>query len=275
MRERLFLAMSCLLLAFGCGSNPGPSITLATTTSVQDTGLLDALIPRFREETGIEVKVVAVGTGQALQLGRRGDADVLIVHDPKSEKEFVRDGHGESRRQFMHNYFVIVGPRNDPAAVRGAKSAVGAFQLIAAKHAMFVSRGDESGTHLREKLIWGEAELIPEGAWYVQGGAGMGAVLRMADEKRGYTLSDRGTFLALRDKIDLTIVHEGDPLLLNPYSVIVVHPDKHSADAHARARRLAEYLAEPATQKFIGQFGVDRFGEPLFVPDAATAGDQG
>jgi len=271
MRRLVGFAGCFLLLVFGCGSNPGPSITLATTTSVQDTGLLDALVPRFRDQTGIEVKVVAVGTGQALQLARRGDANVLIVHDPESEQRFMDEGHGESRRQFMHNDFIVVGPRTDPAGVRGAKSAVEAFQHIAAAQPTFVSRGDESGTHLREKLIWRKANLTPEGGWFVQGGAGMGAVLRMTDEKRGYTLTDRGTFLALRDKIDLTILHEGDPLLLNRYSVIVVNPEKHSAEAHARARRFAEFLADPATQEFIGQFGVDRFGEPLFVPDAKHA----
>jgi tungstate transport system substrate-binding protein len=255
-------------LTCGCASKSAPSITLATTTSVQDSGLLDELVPRFREQTGIEVKVIAVGTGQALQLARRGDADAVIVHDPESEQQFVNEGHSESRRQIMHNDFVVVGPRKDPAGVRGTKLAVETFQRIAAAQATFISRGDQSGTHLREKMIWRKANLAPEGGWFVQGGAGMGAVLRMADEKRAYTLSDRGTFLALRDQIDLTILAEGDPVLLNRYSVIVVNPEKHSAEAHARARRFAEFLADPGTQEVIGQFGMDRFGEPLFVPDA-------
>jgi tungstate transport system substrate-binding protein len=274
MQQRLLLAATCLVLACGCGSNTAPSITLATTTSAQDTGLLDKLIPLFREQTGIDVKVIAVGTGQALQLGERGDADVLIVHDPESEQRFMDEGHGESRRQIMHNDFVVVGPPDDPAGIRGTKSVVDAFQRIAKAEATFVSRGDESGTHLREKRIWKQAGINPAGGWYHRAGGGMGLILGVANEKRGYTLSDRGTYLALRDKFELTILHEGDPLLLNRYSVIVVNPEKHSADAHARARRFAEFLTEPATQEFIGQFGVDRFGQPLFVPDVATATGQ-
>jgi tungstate transport system substrate-binding protein len=238
---------------------------------VQDTGLLDRLVPLFREESGIEVKVVAVGTGQALQLGRRGDADVLIVHDAESEQQFMDEGHGESRRQIMHNDFIIVGLANDPAKVRAAKTAAEAFQRIAAAQATFVSRGDESGTHLREKSIWLRASISPEGAWYVRGGGGMGAILRMANEKRGYTLSDRGTFLSQRDKLELALAYEGDPVLLNRYSVIVVKADKSKPAEHERARQFAEFLVAPTTQKVIGEFGVERFGQPLFVPDAAEA----
>jgi tungstate transport system substrate-binding protein len=256
-----------MILACGCGAKPAQSITLATTTSVQDTGLLDMLVPMFREQTGIEAKVVAVGTGQALEIARRGDADALIVHDPESEQRFMNEGHGESRQQIMHNDFILVGPSDDPAGIRGAKTAVTAFARIAEKQATFVSRGDKSGTHLREQAIWKNAGIEPKGEWYVQAGAGMGAVLRMANEKRAYTLSDRGTFLALRDKIDLAIVLEGDPFLLNRYSVIVVSADKHGAEAHARARRFAEFLVAPETQKAIGAFGVERFGQPLFIPD--------
>ncbi|HMF11797.1 MAG TPA: substrate-binding domain-containing protein, partial [Gemmataceae bacterium] len=191
--------------------------------------------------------------------------------DPESEQQFMDEGHGESRRQIMHNDFVVVGPRNDPAGIRGTKSAVDAFQRIAMANATFVSRGDQSGTHLREKRIWKQVGIDPAGGWYLRSGGGMGLILGIANEKRGYTLSDRGTFLALRDQIDLTILAEGDPVLLNRYSVIVVNPEKHSGEAHARARRFAQFLVEPATQEFIGQFGVDRFGEPLFVPDAKNA----
>jgi tungstate transport system substrate-binding protein len=257
-----------MILACGCGAKPAPSITLATTTSVQDSGLLDMLVPMFREQTGIEVKVVAVGTGRALEIARRGDADALIVHDPESEQRFMDEGHGESRRQIMHNDFVVVGPGDDPAKIRGTTTAVAALAQIAERQATFVSRGDESGTHLREKSIWKKVGIEPKGDWHVQAGAGMAAVLRMADEKRAYTLSDRGTFLALRDKIDLTILLEGDGMLLNRYSVIVVKADKHSAEAHERARHFAEFLVAPATQKAIGEFGVERFGQPLFLPDA-------
>jgi tungstate transport system substrate-binding protein len=271
MRYRYALVGLCLVLAGGCGTKPAPSIKLATTTSVQDTGLLDHLLPIFREESGIEVKFIPVGTGQALQLGRRGDVDVMIVHDPESEQRFMDDGHGESRRQIMHNDFVIVGPPNDPAGVHNTKSAVAAFQSMADKHATFVSRGDESGTHLREKSIWKLADIEPSGSWYVRSGGGMALILGIANEKHAYTLTDRGTYLAIRDKLDLAIVHEGDPLLLNRYSVIVVKADKHGTEEHARARRFAEFLAAPATQKVIGEFGVERFGQPLFIPDAADS----
>jgi tungstate transport system substrate-binding protein len=235
---------------------------------VNDTGLLDMLVPKFREQTGIEVKVVAVGTGQALQLGRRGDADVLIVHDPESEQRYMDEGNGESRRQVMHNDFVLLGPPDDPAGIQGSQSIVVAFQRIASKGATFVSRGDESGTHLREQSVWKRAEIQPQGNWYVQSGGGMGLILGIANEKRGYTLSDRGTFLALRDKLDLTIAYESDPFLLNRYSVIVVSADKHAADTHEMARKFAAFLVAPETQKLIEEFGVERFGEPLFHADA-------
>jgi tungstate transport system substrate-binding protein len=257
-----------LILFAGCSSPSASGITLATGTTVQDTGLADELLPRFKEQTGIEVKVIAVGTGQALELGRRGDADVLICHDPELEQRFIDEGHGESRRQIMHNDFVLVGPPDDPPGIRGTDSIVAAFEHIAQKQAMFVSRGDESGTHLREKAIWKKAEVFPQGGWYVAAGSGMGHVLRIANEKRAYALSDRGTFLAQRDKLDLSIVSQGDGLLLNRYSVIVVRADKHSPERHERAQRFAAFLVAPETQKLIGEFGVQRFGEPLFHPDA-------
>jgi tungstate transport system substrate-binding protein len=275
MRFRLVFLGLFLLLIGGCGPKSAPSITLATTTSVQDTGLLDRLLPMFREETGIEVKVVAVGTGQALELGRRGDADVLIVHDPESEKQFMDEGHGALRRQIMHNDFVIVGPRTDPAGLRSMKLrfAAAAFQHIAMVQATFVSRGDESGTHLREKLVWRVAGITPSGNWYIQGGGGMAAILRLANEKRAYTLTDRGTYLSQRDKLDLVMLLDRDPLLLNTYSVIVVTPGKDRPEYHDRAQRFAEFLVAPATQKVIGEFGVDRFGQPLFISDADLAED--
>jgi tungstate transport system substrate-binding protein len=190
------MGLAAVLACGGCGRAPAPAITLATTTSTQDSGLLDALLPRFRQETGIEVKVVAVGTGQALQLGRRGDADVLLVHDPAGEEQFMAEGFGSERRPVMHNDFVLVGPPADPAGVKGQASAAAAFARIARARAPFVSRGDESGTHQKEKAVWRAAGIEPGGDWYVRAGGGMGQVLRMATEKRAYTLSDRGTFLA-------------------------------------------------------------------------------
>jgi tungstate transport system substrate-binding protein len=266
--RRFFLALT-LLAAAGCGPKATETLTLATTTSTQDTGLLDELVPLFRTKTGVHVKVVAVGTGQALELGRRGDADVLLVHDPAGEEKFMAEGHGESRRAVMHNDFVLVGPPADPAGVRGAGSAAEAFARVARKQAPFVSRGDDSGTHRKERAVWRAAGVTPKGDWYVEAGAGMGQVLRMAAEKRAYTLSDRGTYLAQRAGLDLAVVAEGDPLLTNPYHVIVVSPDKHPGVHAAAARRLADFLVSPEGQGFIRDFGKVKLGEPLFFPDAA------
>ncbi len=255
---------------YGCSPRPaGATLTLATTTSTQDSGLLDALVPPFREQTGIEVKVVAVGTGQALQLGRRGDADVLLVHDPAAEERFMAEGYGASRQPVMYNDFVVVGPAADPAGIKGMKSAVEAFTRIARQPARFVSRGDESGTHQKERAIWKQAGIAPQGDWYLQAGAGMGPVLRLADQKRAYTLTDRGTFLALSGGLDLTVLGEGDPLLRNSYHVIVVAADKHPHVHSQAARRFADYLTSAPVQQMIGAFGKDRFGQPLFFPDAA------
>jgi tungstate transport system substrate-binding protein len=263
------MRVSCLLvifLALGCSGTTSPTktLTLATTTSTQDSGLLDILVPMFQEQTGIGVKVVAVGTGQALQLGRRGDADVLLVHDPASEKKFMDEGFGALRREVMYNDFILVGPPTDPATVRGEKTIAEAFAQVARHHAPFVSRGDESGTHQKERQIWREAKIEPQGDWYIRAGAGMGQVLRMADQKRAYTLSDRATFLAQRQGIDLAILSQGDPLLLNRYSVIVVNPDKHPLVHQQAARRFADFLLSPEVQKVIANFGTDRYGQSLF-----------
>jgi tungstate transport system substrate-binding protein len=265
--------LCCLaaILAAGCArSAQTQALTLATTTSTQDSGLLDVLVPLFREQTGIEVKVVAVGTGQALELGRRGDADVLLVHDPAGEEAFMASGHGELRRQVMHNDFVLVGPHADPAGVKGQTSAVKALARIARREAPFVSRGDESGTHQKEKHLWRQAKIEPRSQWYIRAGAGMGQVLRVASEKRGYTLSDRSTFLALREGLDLTILSEGDPLLHNPYSVILVSPAKHPHVRRVAAGKFTDFLLSPTGQEAIAAFGKDRYGQPLFFADAAA-----
>jgi tungstate transport system substrate-binding protein len=260
------------MLAAGCSSRQTESLTLATTTSTQDSGLLDRLVPLFREQTGIEVKVVAVGTGQALQLGRRGDADVLLVHDRDAEQQFVAEGFGVGRRPVMYNDFVLVGPPVDPAGVNGQASASKAFARMARAEAPFVSRGDESGTHQKEKAIWKRAGVAPQGNWYVRAGAGMGQVLRMADEKHAYALTDRGTFLAQCRGLDLAVLCEGDPLLVNQYSVILVNPDKHTHVRREAARKFADFLLSAATQKVIADFGKDRFGQPLFFPGEAAKG---
>lgn len=255
-------------LAAGCSSRPATVLTLATTTSTRDTGLLDVLVPRFQGETGIEVKVVAVGTGQALELGRRGDADVLLVHDPAGEKRFMDEGNGSLHRRVMHNDFVLVGPPDDSAGAKGQTAVTEAFTRIARAEAPFVSRGDESGTHRKEQDIWKRAGIEPKGAWYLQAGTGMAEVLRMAGEKRAYTLSDRGTFLAQGKPTGLVVLSQGDPLLQNQYSVIVVNPEKHPHVRREAAQRFADFLLSPQTQKFIGEFGKDRYGEPLFFLDA-------
>jgi tungstate transport system substrate-binding protein len=269
MRAGVIGSTLLALLAAGCSGRPARELTLATTTSTQDSGLLDVLVPLFRERSGgIEVRVVAVGTGQALELGRRGDADVLLVHDPEAEQRFLDQGHGILPRRVMHNDFVLVGPPGDPAGIRGMRSAARAFAKIARKGALFVSRGDGSGTHAREKEMWRRAGVEPRGAWYLSAGSGMGAVLRLADQKRAYTLADRGTFLALRTGLELAVLSEGDALLRNQYRVIVVNPQMHPHVRAQAARRFADFLLGAEAQRAIGAFGKERFGQPLFFPEA-------
>jgi tungstate transport system substrate-binding protein len=202
-------------------------ITMATTTSTDNSGLLDNLLPEFTRDTGIIVNVVAVGTGKALKLGENGDVDVVLVHARSLEDRFVADGHGVNRRDVMYNDFVIVGPKDNPAKVKTRKSAAAAFKSIAKKKAVFISRGDNSGTHVKELETWKNAGIIPSGSWYREAGMGMGDVLNMAYNLQAYTLADRGTYLAYRDKIDLVILAQGDPLLFNPYGIIAVNPEKH------------------------------------------------
>jgi tungstate transport system substrate-binding protein len=248
-------------------ARPLPLI-LATTTSTQDTGLLDALLPAFEQQTNIQVKVIAVGSGEALAMGRRGDADVLLVHSKAAEDVFMAEGHGAERFDVMYNDFVLMGPVGDPARVRSAE-AIEAFKRIAAAAAPFVSRGDRSGTHVKEQGLWKKAGVEPEGqAWYVSTGQGMGETARIASEKQAYALIDRGTWLALSKGLDLPVLCEGGADLLNTYRVIVLAPAKHP-QAHVReARVFAKWLVSPKTQKRIGEFGVAKYGRPLFVPDA-------
>lgn len=262
-------AIASLPLVGGChrGSPPPRLLTLATTTSTQDSGLLDVLIPQFQGRTGIKVKVVAVGSGQALELGRRGDADVLLSHAPAAEAKFMEEGWGTDRRPVMYNDFVLVGPRSDPASLATQKSIAEAFRRIADQQAGFISRGDESGTHQKEREVWKRIGREPQGEWYVRAGAGMAQVLRMAHEKKAHTLTDRGTFLALRREIDLVILSEGDPLLKNRYSVILVSPAKHTHVRADEAKEFAEFLTSPSTKRTIGEFGVEKFGQPLFFAE--------
>jgi len=248
-----------------------PAVILATTTSTQDSGLLDALLPVFEQETGYRVKTISVGSGQAMAMGRRGEADVLLVHSPADEKRLVEEGHGVNRRLVMHNDFVLVGPPADPAKVRGGASTADAARKIAAAGALFLSRGDGSGTHSKEKAIWKAAGIAPDGqGWYQQTGLGMGETLAVASEKGGYTLADRGTLLARGRSapLALQVLVEGEPLLLNVYHVIEVSPARWPKVNAAGARAFADFLVSPGAQALIGRFGVEKFGAPLFTPDA-------
>lgn len=264
MRWLRLVTLSLLLAGCSKPHDVPRTLTLATTTSTRDSGLLDVLLPLFEQDAGILVKVVAVGSGQALELGRRGDADILLTHAPDAERQFMAEGHGEQRMPVMHNDFVLVGPRADPARIQGEASIVDAFRQIARTPAAFVSRGDESGTHLKEKQLWQEAGVLPQGEWHIDAGAGMAAALRMASEKEAYTLSDRGTFLTLRGGLELVVLSAGDPVLKNPYAVIVVSSQKHPHIKSATARRFAEFLVSPEAQQAIAEFGVKKYGEPLY-----------
>ncbi|HQG31354.1 MAG TPA: substrate-binding domain-containing protein [Deltaproteobacteria bacterium] len=245
------------------------NLILATTTSTQDTGLLDTLIPIFEKKTGYFVKTIAVGSGQAMAMGSKGEADVLLVHSPAAEKKFMEEGNGLNRKLVMHNDFIIVGPPNDPAGIKGMKSAADALKQIASKGALFVSRGDNSGTHAKEKDIWKKAGINPEGQkFYQQTGLGMGQTLNVAAEKNGYTLTDRGTYLSLRKALGLDILVEGDKSLLNIYHVIEVNPAKFPKVNAAGAKAFSDFMVSKPTQDIIAKFGVDKYGSPLFFPDA-------
>ena len=245
------------------------NLILATTTSTQDSGLLDLLIPLFEKESGYFVKTIAVGSGQAMKMGEKGEADVLLVHSPDAEKKFMADGFGSSRKLVMHNDYIIVGPVADPAQLKGVKTSAAAFKKIADSQSIFLSRGDNSGTHAKEKGLWKGAGINPDGQkWYQQTGLGMGQTLSVAAEKKGYTLADRGTYLAMKKNLGLDILVEGEPLLLNVYHVIEVNPAKWPKVNADGARAFADFMVSKKVQGIIATFGVDKFGAPLFFPDA-------
>lgn len=248
----------------------GGRIILATTTSTQDSGLLDYILPVFEEEYGITVDVVAVGTGKALEMGRNGEADILLVHAKESEEEFVAEGHGLERRDVMYNDFILVGPAEDSLGLKEnyGNDILGALTAISENEATFVSRGDDSGTHKKELSIWSAAGIEPAGDWYVEAGAGMGDVLKMADEMQAYTLTDRATYLNMRDVLELEIVVEGDENLFNQYGIIPVNPEKSEQINAEGAQKLFEWFLSEETQKLIGEYGVEEFGQPLFTPNA-------
>jgi len=267
----ILLGMVTLLFISGANSVHAQrkAIILATTTSTQDSGLLDKLIPIFEKKTGYFVKTIAVGSGQAMAMGQKGEADVMLVHSPAAEKKFVAEGHGINRRIIMHNDFVIVGPPEDSAKIKGMKSASESFKKIASANSLFLSRGDNSGTHAKEKSIWKATGINPEGEkWYQQTGLGMGQTLNVTAEKKGYTLADRGTYLALKKNLGLDIQVEGDAILLNVYHVMEVNPAKWPKVNAAGAKAFADFMVSKETQDIIKIFGVDKYGSPLFFPDA-------
>lgn len=265
-------AFAALLL---CAADPAvaqqTTITLASTTSVDNSGLLAAILPLFTQASGIKVHVLALGTGQALDTARRGDADVVLVHDPEAEKKFIDEGHGVNRRQIAWNDFIIVGPKDDPAKIKGGHDAIAALTAIAKEKAPFVSRGDRSGTNALELRLWKAAAIDPKsgaGSWYRDIGGGMGQALNTAAAMPAYTLSDRGTWLSFKNKGPLVVTIEGDAHLLNRYDVIELNPQKHANAKLAEGHRFAEWLVSPAGQEAIGAFRVQ--GEKLFNPSAAN-----
>jgi len=268
------VATSALTTAPTATTTGNMNLILATTTSTQDSGLLDVLIPLFEQQTGYTVKTVAVGTGAALQMGQQGNADVLLVHAPSSEVTYMAGGYGKDRFLVMHNDFIIIGPSSDPAKIKGDTDAVDAFKKIAAAGATFISRGDQSGTNTKELALWKSAGIDPAGtkpSWYVSTGQGMGATLTIASQKGAYTLSDRATYLAYQANIQLDILVEKDNSLLNVYHVITVNPDKWPKVNYTGALAFASWIVSPAIQDVIGKFGVDKYGQQLFVPDAGKS----
>jgi len=251
------------------------TIILATTTSTQDSGLLDVLLPIFEKETDYFIKTIAVGSGQAMAMGQKGEADVLLVHSPEAEKKFMAEGYGINRRLVMHNDFIIIGPPGDPAKIKGANSCVESFKKIASAKALFLSRGDHSGTDAKEKAIWKAAGINPDGErWYQETGLGMGQTLDVAAEKKGYVLSDRGTYLALKKNLGLDVLVEGDAILLNIYHVIEVNPAKWPKVNNAGAKAFADFMVSKETQGIIKAFGVGKFGSPFFFPDAGKKDEE-
>jgi tungstate transport system substrate-binding protein len=257
-------SLACGTAAFAASK----TVILATTTSTQDSGLLDVLVPAFEKESGFQVKTISVGSGQAMKMGEKGEADVLLVHSPDAEKKFMVDGFGTTRRLVMHNDFIIVGPAADPAKVKGA-TAADALKRIVQSGTVFASRGDNSGTHAKEKGLWKAAGVNPEGQkWYQQTGLGMGQTLNVAAEKKGYTLTDRATYLSLKKGLGLEILVEGDGKLLNIYHVIELNTVKWPKVNAEGGKAFADFMVAKKSQEIIGRFGVEKFGAPLFFPDA-------
>ena len=265
---RIGLVLLVLLVAGAAAvaQAPAPTVVVSTTTSTQDSGLLDVLVPLFEKESGLTLKAVSVGTGQALALAARGEADVVLVHAPALEKKYVAEGKLYHRRLVMYNDFIVVGPEADPAKLRGEPRAAAALAKLAAAGARFVSRGDKSGTHILEQALWKQAGVTPAAPWYIESGQGMGATLGIADDRRAYTLTDRATYLAFSKRVALKPLVEGDTALFNVYSVMEVNSGPRVNAAGGKA--FADFMLAPATQAVIKAFGIEKFGQPLFVPIA-------
>ena len=271
MKKLFSVLLVSAFLFSSCKTAPAqkPDLLLVSTTSTQDSGLLDVLLPAFTAQTGYSVQLIAVGSGQALKLGEQGNADVILLHSPAAEKEFIANGFGSDRRLVMHNDFVIVGPPSDPAALHSQPTLDSVFKKIFSSASTFVSRGDESGTHVKELALWKQAGLDPYGQpWYLETGQGQGATLSVASEKGGYALTDRATFLAYQANVELAILFEGDASLLNVYHVITINPEKFPNMNLEGARAFADFITSPAGQQIIAAFGVEKYGQPLFFPDA-------
>jgi tungstate transport system substrate-binding protein len=266
MIKKIYCLICLLIFVVPAFTFAQERLKMSTTTSTDNSGLLDVLLPPFEKMFDVRVDVIAVGTGKALMLGRNGDVDIVFVHARSAEDKFVADGFGVNRRDVMYNDFVIIGPENDPAKIRGSKSAADALVKISKAGASFVSRGDDSGTHKKEKKIWEKAGTTPQGAWYQEVGQGMGAVLKIADEKKAYTLTDRGTCLAFAGKINLPVLCEGDPMLYNPYGIIAVNPARYPNTNYLKAMALIGWITSREGQEIIRHFGKEKFGRPLFIP---------
>ncbi len=283
MKKRWFVLIAVLLVSIavvtmltGCGeeekTEPEPversELILATTTSTQDSGLLDEWVPMFEEDNPYTVKVIAVGSGAAMDMGKNGECDVMLVHSPAAEEEMVAEGYAVDRNAVMHNDFILVGPASDPAGVKDAATAAEAFTKISTAQQPFISRADESGTHTKELAVWKAAGITPAGTWYVESGKGMGDTLRIASEQKAYTLADRGTYLSLADELELEILCEGDKVLFNNYHVMNVNPEKWPDVNYEGAQAFNDFCVSPEAQEFLDTFGVEEYGQPLFFPDA-------
>lgn len=268
MKKGLILCLTLALIVCAAVVSAQERLKISSTTSTDNTGLFGALNPPFEKKFNCRTDVIAVGTGKALKIGEAGDVDVVFVHSRAAEDKFIADGYGVNRRDVMYNDFLIIGPKKDPAGIRGVKDTKKALSEIAAKGALFISRGDDSGTHKMEIQLWKKSGIAPQGKWYSESGQGMGAVIQIANEKLGYALADRGTFLAYAKKIDLVVLCEGDKDLFNPYGIMAVNPAKVPSANYVLAMAYIGWVTSQEGQKIIREFGVEKFGQPLFIPQA-------